>query len=69
MAHDLNLKVVAEGVETQQQLEFFMVRECELIQGFYFSKPLPSHEAEKVLEPEWRKQFEKMASTPKFIRH
>ena len=69
MAHDLNLKVVAEGVETQQQLEFFMIRECELIQGFYFSKPLPSHEAEKVLQPQWRKQFEKMASGPKFIHH
>ncbi len=69
MAHDLHLKVVAEGVETEQQLEFFMVRECELIQGFYFSPPLPSNEAEKVLQPEWRKQFEKMARAPRFNRH
>lgn len=40
MAHSLGLKVVAEGVEEDQQLEFLRQHECEVIQGYYFSKPL-----------------------------
>jgi diguanylate cyclase (GGDEF)-like protein/PAS domain S-box-containing protein len=41
MAHNLNLVVVAEGVETRQQAEFLDSIGCDLIQGFHFSKPLP----------------------------
>jgi len=40
MAHNLGLEVVAEGVETKEQLEFLSARDCEEIQGYYFSKPL-----------------------------
>jgi len=40
MAHELDLKVVAEGVETQAQLEFLRKRGCDEIQGYLFSKPL-----------------------------
>ena len=40
MAHSLNVEVLAEGVETQSQLNFLKQRECSEIQGFYFSKPL-----------------------------
>ncbi|MDR3581358.1 MAG: EAL domain-containing protein [Oryzomonas sp.] len=40
MAHSLNLTIVAEGVETEEQLDFFAARRCQEIQGFYFSKPL-----------------------------
>jgi EAL domain-containing protein (putative c-di-GMP-specific phosphodiesterase class I) len=47
MAHSLDLKVVAEGVETKEQLEFLRHRNCDTIQGFYFSAPL----AEEDLEP------------------
>ena len=49
MAHSLNLKVVAEGVETEAQLKFFKENRCELIQGYYFSKPLNKDEARKYL--------------------
>jgi diguanylate cyclase (GGDEF)-like protein/PAS domain S-box-containing protein len=49
MAHSLNLKVVAEGVETEAQLAFFKENKCELIQGYYFSKPLNKEEARKFL--------------------
>ncbi len=49
MAHSLNLKVVAEGVETKAQLEFFKENRCELIQGYYFSKPLAKDDARKFL--------------------
>jgi diguanylate cyclase (GGDEF)-like protein/PAS domain S-box-containing protein len=41
MAHSLGMQVVAEGVETQEQLAFLRERQCELIQGYLFSKPIP----------------------------
>jgi diguanylate cyclase (GGDEF)-like protein/PAS domain S-box-containing protein len=41
MAHGLNLKVVAEGVETSGQLNFLLRRRCDEAQGFYFAKPVP----------------------------
>ncbi len=42
MAHSLQLKVVAEGVESKEQYEFLRSRGCDQIQGFFFSKPIPS---------------------------
>ncbi|MEO8402886.1 MAG: EAL domain-containing protein [Gammaproteobacteria bacterium] len=50
MAHGLNLEVVAEGVETQSQLDFLKSKKCGEIQGFYFSKPLSSHDFETLLQ-------------------
>ncbi len=44
MAHNLNLKVVAEGVETQEQLEFLRSQGCDEVQGYYLSKPLAAGE-------------------------
>jgi diguanylate cyclase (GGDEF)-like protein len=49
MAHSLDLKVVAEGVETKEQLEFLRHRDCDTIQGFYFSAPLAAEELEPYL--------------------
>lgn len=49
MAHTMDLKVVAEGVETSQQLSILKKRGCDYIQGYYFSKPLPASEIEKLL--------------------
>jgi len=40
MGHSLGLKIVAEGVETEHQLMFLTHRGCDIIQGYYFSKPL-----------------------------
>ncbi len=40
MASNLGMKVVAEGVETEQQLNFFKEHHCHIIQGYYFSEPL-----------------------------
>lgn len=49
LAHDLNLKTVAEGVETVEQLE--MLKKCggDMVQGFYFSRPMPEEEFDKLL--------------------
>lgn len=50
MARSLNLEVLAEGVETQKQLDFLKGNEYSQIQGFYFSKPLPASELTTLLE-------------------
>lgn len=50
MAHDLNLRVVAEGVETEEQLKFLLSKKCDEMQGYYFSKPLRSEEFEEMLK-------------------
>jgi diguanylate cyclase (GGDEF)-like protein len=44
MAHHLKLRVVAEGVETEQQLAFLQERGCDFAQGFLFGKPMPSEQ-------------------------
>ncbi|MBI5919443.1 MAG: EAL domain-containing protein [Nitrosomonadales bacterium] len=49
LAHNLGLKVVAEGVETEAQLEFLNQRDCDQIQGYYFSQPIPASGIEVIL--------------------
>jgi len=44
MAHALNMQVVAEGVETKEQLELLRTHQCDFVQGYYFSRPLPAEE-------------------------
>jgi EAL domain-containing protein (putative c-di-GMP-specific phosphodiesterase class I) len=44
LALELNLKVTAEGVETEKHIAFLQEHRCDQAQGFYFSRPLPSHE-------------------------
>ena len=48
MAHNLNLRVVAEGVETIEQLQFLQDLACEYIQGYYFSKPVNANTIVKL---------------------
>jgi len=50
MAHNLGLKVIAEGVETAEQLQFLKENNCDHYQGYYFSKPVPIAEFEALLK-------------------
>jgi len=49
MAHKLGMKAVAEGVETQEQLDFLLERGCDEFQGFHICRPLPADEIENFL--------------------
>ncbi|VAW57304.1 diguanylate cyclase/phosphodiesterase (GGDEF & EAL domains) with PAS/PAC sensor(s) [hydrothermal vent metagenome] len=49
MAHSMNLKVIAEGVETEEQYKFLKDHGCEMIQGYLISKPLSVEKFEKIL--------------------
>ena len=50
MAHSLGIKVVAEGVETLQQLTHLKSQGCDIAQGYYFSKPLPAEQFTRLLQ-------------------
>jgi len=51
LAHTLGLKVIAEGVEDDEQVRLLRELGCDQIQGYLVSRPLPAHELEKLLRP------------------
>ncbi len=50
MGRSMDLEIIAEGVEYQEQLEFLKARSCDIIQGFYYSRPVPSEALTAMLE-------------------
>ncbi|MDF1882375.1 EAL domain-containing protein [Sulfurimonas sp. SAG-AH-194-C21] len=50
LAKSLNFKLIAEGVETQEQKDFLVKNGCDLIQGYFYSPPLPVEEIQKLLK-------------------
>ena len=44
LAKNLDMEVVAEGIEKKEQVEFLAANECDMIQGYYFAKPMPVEE-------------------------
>ncbi|PIE44324.1 MAG: diguanylate cyclase [Gammaproteobacteria bacterium] len=57
MAHSLNLKVIAEGVEEKEQLEFLKLHSCDYAQGYYFSRPIAADQFS-----EWLVQHQKQSN-------
>ena len=49
MAHSLDMDVIAEGIETKEQLSLLIAQKCNHYQGYYFSKPVPAAEIEHIL--------------------
>ena len=50
IAKELGLMTIAEGVETKEQRDYLLKKDCDVIQGYYYSKPLPLHEFEEYLK-------------------
>jgi EAL domain-containing protein (putative c-di-GMP-specific phosphodiesterase class I) len=50
LGHGLNLKVIAEGVETPEQLEFLRSVECDGLQGYLFSPPVAAQAATEIIK-------------------
>ena len=63
MAQGLNMKTIAEGVETLDQLVFLRSRDCNAIQGYYFSKPVPPGDFVELLRGNSNLKVEFTAST------
>ena len=54
MGHSLGMKIVAEGVETQEHLDFLKTQGCDAIQGFLISRPIPAQDLTLMLEKQQR---------------
>ncbi|MGD8191280.1 sensor domain-containing protein [Brevibacillus ginsengisoli] len=52
LAHNLNLRVIAEGIETEEQAVFLRSQRCNAMQGYLFSPPIPAHQCVALLEQE-----------------
>jgi len=53
MARNLDMKVLAEGVETKEQLAFMVEHGCDEVQGYYFSKPVTADKVQPLLKKKW----------------
>ncbi|WP_188567452.1 sensor domain-containing protein [Undibacterium terreum] len=65
LAHSMRLEVVAEGVETIEQLDYLRAQGCDLMQGYYFSRPLPPEDIEKFLK--MNKSRSRLAAMPRMV--
>ena len=66
MAHSLRIRVVAEGVETREQLEFLRTHECDECQGYFLSRPLPASEF-ALLARTWTREHPALRIVPRAL--
>jgi diguanylate cyclase (GGDEF)-like protein/PAS domain S-box-containing protein len=66
MAQSLRIRVVAEGVETREQLEFLRTHECDECQGYYLSRPLPAAEF-ALLARTWGREHTPLRVVPRLL--
>ena len=59
----LNVPVIAEGVETKEQLDILKNAGCDIIQGYYFSKPVPESDFNELIEKELEEQIAEAKGT------
>ncbi len=52
LAKTFDLSIVAEGVETEEQIDFLAWNDCDILQGFYFSKPISASECTGQVQPD-----------------
>ena len=64
IGHSLKQKVIAEGVETKEQFDFLRKHGCDIIQGYYFSKPLPAKEMTEFLKNDFDKFWMPVKKNP-----
>lgn len=50
LARNLNIVLIAEGIETKEQIDFLKTLQYDIVQGYYFSRPLPIEEFERWME-------------------
>lgn len=55
MANDLDITVIAEGIETEEQKNFLVDQKCDYLQGYLFSRPVTTVNMEKLLDRQWNK--------------
>jgi len=58
LGKSIQKKIVAEGVETKEQLDVLRMEGCDMIQGYYYSRPVPEDEAIRLIES-WPAQRKK----------
>lgn len=59
IAKELKLTTIAEGVETKEQRDYLLERECDIIQGYYYSKPIKKEEFEKFIQKKTKQDSSK----------
>lgn len=67
MSHSMGLTLVAEGVETQEQLDYLRSLRCDLIQGYFYSRPLPAEQIPEMIDNLEYRQREASAAQCDFI--
>ena len=60
LAKALNLRVIAEGIETESQLTYLVEKECDLLQGFYFARPREPEDVPNMLQTNFLANIKKV---------